>query len=303
MHRLAMVYQSYEQFSPRTKPSTLTENMRASRVVALMDSRAFLGLQQTHNPYRWHLPVDLRLCTGGNFLYGGSALGAAISAMEGTTGRNVIWTTAQYLSYARPGEVMDIDVIVPVEGNAITQARVVGHVGEREIITVNAALGDRNFEHSGQFVTAPEAGRPEEYENWRHRHISEGTIHDFMEERVVKARTDEELDGTPGDGQTVMWARLPQVIEGVDAATLGVLGDFVPRGVGQALGIRGGGNSLDNTLRVMNLVPTTWVLLDIRVQGVARGFGHGLVHMFAEDGTLMATASQSCIVRMWKGDD
>jgi len=166
-----------------------------------MDSRAFLGLQQTHNPYRWHLPVDRRLCTGGNFLYGGTALGAAISAMEGTTGRNVIWTTAQYLSYARPGEVMDIDVIVPVEGNAITQARVVGHVGEREIITVNAALGDRNFEHSGQFVTAPEAGRPEEYENWRHRHISEGTIHDFMEERVVKARSDEELDGTPGDGK------------------------------------------------------------------------------------------------------
>ena len=76
-----------------------------------MDIRAFLGLQQTHNPFRWFLPVDLRLCTGGNFLYGGSALGAAISALEGTTGRNVIWTTAQYLSYARPGEVMDIDAI------------------------------------------------------------------------------------------------------------------------------------------------------------------------------------------------
>ena len=123
-----------------------------------MDIRAFLGLQQTHNPFRWFLPVDLRLCTGGNFLYGGSALGAAISALEGTTGRNVIWTTAQYLSYARPGEVMDIDVYVPVAGNAITQARVIGHVGEREIITVNAALGDRDFEHEGQFVTAPEAG-------------------------------------------------------------------------------------------------------------------------------------------------
>jgi len=27
------------------------------------------------------------------------------------------------------------------------------------------------------------------------------------------------------------------------------------------------------------------------------------VHMFAEDGTLMATASQSCIVRFWKGTD
>jgi acyl-CoA thioesterase len=36
------------------------------------------------------------------------------------------------------------------------------------------------------------------------------------------------------------------------------------------------------------------------VHGVERGFGHGLVHMFAEDGTLLATASQSCIVRFWK---
>jgi acyl-CoA thioesterase len=42
------------------------------------------------------------------------------------------------------------------------------------------------------------------------------------------------------------------------------------------------------------------VLLDIRVHAVERGFGHGLVHMFAEDGTLLATASQSCIVRFWK---
>ena len=76
----------------------------------------------------------------------------------------------------------------------------------------------------------------------------------------------------------------------------------MPMGVGQALGVRGGGNSLDNTLRVAHLVPTEWVLLDIRVHAVERGFGHGLVHMFAEDGTLLATASQSCIVRYWKGE-
>ena len=50
----------------------------------------------------------------------------------------------------------------------------------------------------------------------------------------------------------------------------------------------------------MRLVPTEWVLLDIRVHVVERGFGHGLVHMFAEDGTLLATASQSCIVRFWE---
>ena len=43
-------------------------------------------------------------------------------------------------------------------------------------------------------------------------------------------------------------------------------------------------------------MPTEWVLLDIRIQAVA-GFGHGVVHQWAEDGTLMATASQSTIVR------
>jgi acyl-CoA thioesterase len=52
----------------------------------------------------------------------------------------------------------------------------------------------------------------------------------------------------------------------------------------------------------MHLVPTEWVLLDIRVQAVDRGFGHGLVHMYAEDGTLLATASQTCMVRFWGGD-
>ena len=76
-------------------------------------------------------------------------------------------------------------------------------------------------------------------------------------------------------GRRLMWARIPEVIEGIDATTLAILGDFVPMGVGMALGIQGGGNSLDNTLRVVRLVPTEWVLLDIRIHGVERGFGHG----------------------------
>ena len=46
--------------------------------------------------------------------------------------------------------------------------------------------------------------------------------------------------------------------------------------------------------------PTEWVLADIRVQAVADGFGHGVVHLRSEDGTLLATASQSTIVREWQ---
>ncbi len=265
-----------------------------------MDSRTFLGLEQSHNPYRWWLDVRGDLCTMGGFLFGGAALGAAIHALEQTSGRECVWATGQYLSYAKPGEVMDIDVVIAVEGRQITQARAVGHVGNREILTVNAALGERSGMPAGQFELMPDVPSPGECVDRPHRTPAEGTINEHLEQRVVKARHLEDLDGELSDGRTIVWARVPTGIEAVDAAALAVLGDFVPMGVGQALGILGGGNSLDNTLRVARLVPTEWVLLDIRVQVVQRGFGHGLVHMFAEDGTLLATASQSCIVRFWK---
>ncbi|MCU1366055.1 MAG: hypothetical protein JWN39_1694 [Ilumatobacteraceae bacterium] len=267
-----------------------------------MDSRAFLDLRPSHNPYRWSLPVIPSLTTGGGFLFGGCALAAAISALEQTSGRECVWATAQYLSYSKPDEVMDIDVTIAVDGHQITQARAVGHVGNREILTVNAALGHRDVAFSGQWEQMPDVPPPDKCATREWRFPASGTINERLEQRMVKGRRLDTLDGSHGDGRTRLWARIPEVLDGVDAAALAILGDFVPMAVGQALGIRGGGNSLDNTLRVAKLVPTEWVLLDIRVHAVERGFGHGLVQMFAQDGTLLATASQSCIVRLWKGE-
>ena len=40
------------------------------------------------------------------------------------------------------------------------------------------------------------------------------------------------------------------------------------------------------------------VLCDIRITGVHGGFGHGAMYLFAQEGELMATASQSLIVRV-----
>ena len=249
-----------------------------------MDSRAFLGLEQSHNPYRWSMPVTPGVSTIGNFLFGGCGLAVAISAMEGTSGRECVWATAQYLSYAQPGEVLDVDVTIAVEGHQMTQARAVCHVGNREILTVNAALGHRPLEHAGQFERMPDVPPPDECPV-RPMRLPEGDhINSRLDQRLAKGRDFDHLDGTQGDGQTVLWARIPDVIEGVDATALAILGDFVPMGVGQALGVRGGGNSLDNTLRVVHLVPTEWVLLDIRVHAVERGFGHGLVHMYPSVG-------------------
>jgi len=120
-----------------------------------------------------------------------------------------------------------------------------------------------------------------------------------FDQRLAKGRNPGELDGHPGDGSAALWVQLPEGLE-VSAAALAILGDFVPFGIGQALGIGAGGTSLDNTLRVHRLVPTRWVLVDVFVHAVADGFAHGRVHLWAEDRTLLAIASQSAIVRYWK---
>ena len=129
----------------------------------------------------------------------------------------------------------------------------------------------------------------------------EGRIGSRLDARLANGRMPSELPGPEGSGNAALWVRLPEVLE-MSAPALAIIGDYVPFGIGQALGRRAGGNSLDNTLRVARRTPTEWVLADVRVHAIADGFGHGLVHLWAEDGTLLGTASQSTIVRAWRDD-
>ena len=113
-----------------------------------MSAPQFFDLQATHNPHRWYLPLTPAVCVGSRdnlFMFGGVGMASAITALERTCERPVIWATAQYLSYARPPSIVDIDVWIPTEGKYNTQARVTGHVGDKEIFTVNAALGSRDW--------------------------------------------------------------------------------------------------------------------------------------------------------------
>jgi acyl-CoA thioesterase len=263
-----------------------------------MNARDFLGLKATHNPHRWYLPFERRLCTREGFLFGGCGLAAAVTALEATTGRPLVWATAQYLSYARPPSVLDLDVIVPVAGKQTTQARAVGHVSDQEILTVNAALGSRKLDIAGQWVEMPDVPPPAECPRAPTFEGSEGTIHAQVEIRVASGRYGARRDGTPSpDGRSALWIRLPQELER-SAAGLAIVADWVPSGIGQALGRWAGGNSLDNTIRILELVPTDWVLCDIQIDGIAKGFGHGFVHLWSEDRRLMAVGSQSLIVRL-----
>lgn len=265
-----------------------------------MDAQKWLGLRATHNPMRWVLPVTPGISTDKGFLFGGCALGAAIAALEGASERPVIWATAQYLSYAHPPAVLDVDVTVAVAGHTVTQARAVGHVGDTEILTVNAALGTRDLDVEGVWVEPPDVPAPDVCAvRVRPSTSANGSILDRLDIRLANAREWDQIEGNPmPGGRSALWARMPDLLDPSSGAALAILGDYVPFGIRQATGRMGGGNSLDNTLRVYRLVPTEWVLLDIQVHGIAHGFGHGVVHLWSEDRTLLATASQSTIVRI-----
>lgn len=268
--------------------------------------KLFFDLQATHNPHRWFMPVTPSICVGppGNaFMFGGVGMASAVAALERTTGRPLIWATAQYLGYARPPSIVDIDVWTPVEGKYNTQANVKVHVDDKEIISVSAALGARPSEISAQWAEAPAAPPPEDCEASEHWRATQEGLHSRLEVRMVKGRRGADRVGAPEpDGRTLLWARTREGLP-IDATILAVLADFIPQGVGSALGKNAGGNSLDNTLRIRRIVPTDWVLCDIQISGVHGGFAHGSMSLFAQDGELMATASQSLIVRVRESKD
>lgn len=262
-----------------------------------------LDIRPVGAPGRYALPITSGVCVGApeaQFLFGGAGLAAAIAAVETETGRPTVWAAAQYLSYARPPATLDLDVVVPVAGRHSSQARVTGHVGDTEILTVNAALGQRPAAVSMQWPEMPSAPPPQDCApmtyGWRR---AEDDVHAHVEQRIAAGRfgADRDQGGPSPDGRSLMWARSRDPDLAVDRVLLALMADFLPAGIGHAMGAQAGANSLDNTIRFAHVVPTEWVLLDIHIHAVHDGFVHGAMRLFAEDGTLMALGSQSMIVR------
>ncbi len=259
----------------------------------------FFALRGSHNPHRWNLPLSPAICVGPRdslFMYGGVGLAAAIEALERTCERPVVWATAQYLSFARPPSVLDLDVRIFYKGRHTTQARVAGHVGESEIITVNAALGERPGGVSHQWARMPETPGPDNCEPVQLWADHGDNLNRRLELRMPRGAL--RRDGVPSpDGRMALWARTVEPYE-MTSSLLAIFADYVPSAIGPALGeANAGASSLDNTLRIRKVVPTRWVFCDIVVEGMHAGFAHGDMRLFSEDGELMATASQSMVVR------
>src|ERR1039458_4435715 len=242
-----------------------------------------MGIERTGES-TWQLPVATHIVTPGNFLFGGCGLGAAIVALEAATERPTIWATAQYLSYAPLGSTMRIEVTVAVAGRQTAQARATAWVEDREILTVNAALGSGTLDLGGVWVTPPSVPEPDHCPPRRIPEILRSSIFEHIEARVASGRPMEQIDGTPGDRGSALVDRVPGHLE-PSAATLAIFGDFLSGGVSHPVGRRLMGRSLDNTLRTVQLEPTEWVLCDMRMHALVGGYAQGIAFLWSERGT------------------
>ena len=128
--------------------------------------------------------------------------------------------------------------------------------------------------------TPPEVPPPDECPPRRLPDFSSTSIFDRIDVRLAQGLSFEEItEGSSGSGNptSALWARVPGHLE-PSAATLAIIGDYVSGGVSQPLGRRAMSRSLDNTLRMVQLEPTEWVLCHIRIQAVVDGYGQGAGH-------------------------
>jgi acyl-CoA thioesterase II len=84
----------------------------------------------------------------------------------------------------------------------------------------------------------------------------------------------------------------------VPAAFLAVIADYLPEAIQMNIGRCADAVSLDNVIRIITRTATPWLLCDIQLEAISNGLFHGRMAIYAQDGTLLATASQSGVVRL-----
>ena len=256
---------------------------------AEMDARTFFGLGGSRPSARWRMEVVRGLTSGTGALFGGCGLGACIEVMEQVTGRPCIWATAQYLSFARPPSVVELDAVEVVRGHQISQARVIARVGDTEILTVLGALGRRPLPLEGQWAVRPDVPGPADCPPRPLMNRHEGTISSRLDARIASGRAPWELSGPQGSGHAALWIRMPELLD-MSAAALAIIGDFVPFGIGQRSGSSGG----SKTTPARTGRPRGARRCRVRRR---RRIRHGLVHLWAGR---HAIGCRSSIARAWR---
>jgi len=262
-----------------------------------MEAWDFLALEPIDDLLHWRMEVRADLATPEGFLFGGCGLGAAVAALEAAAQRPLICSSGQFLSYASRGSIVELEVTLAVVGRHLTQGRAVARVDGHDVMAVTAALGVAEPDASGIWVDRPAVPGPDECPPRSLPAMFSNSILERIEVRAARGRHFEEVDGIPGPADSAVWVRLPDN-RTASAASLAIIGDYIPHAASQPIGRRVMARSLDNTLRIVQLRPSEWILCDIQILAMTGGYGQGTATIWSQEGQLLATANQSFRARL-----
>lgn len=233
---------------------------------------------------RFHYKAPPIACVGPPgqaFFMGGAGMAAHIDALERHFDKPLLWATTQFLSHGLLDDEMHLTVEQLSGGRSIVQAQSDMRRGDTLLHRTIAALGAREPAAERAFVTMPDVATPLACgEKEPDAYGDKDNLIGQFERRT--AHEDAET------GREYMWLRPLFDVE-ISAAFLALVSDFF---LG-AHELTRRGTSLDNTFRLCALRQSTWLLTVTQLSGFTRGSVHGTQHIFAEDGTLLSTSSQT----------
>lgn len=215
------------------------------------------------------------------FYMGGAAMATHIAALEQHFEKPLYWASIHFLNHGLLGEEMQLSLEAVSGGRSVVQAMAEMKRGETVLHRTIAALGSRDGEPDRPFIRMPNVPPPQDCPSKQDDAMAlEGNLMTLLERRVALEDSDAGLEH--------MWIR-PLFDTKIDAAYLALISDFF---LGAHVRTRRG-TSLDNTFRLINLVETDWLMMVTQMSSFTRGAAHGHAHIFAQDGTLLATSGQT----------
>ena len=264
-----------------------------------MTTSEFLGLRAVGTDLELTMQDHL-LGGGSGSLFGGVGLAAGLIALETTTEQAPVYMTCQFASTVSPPAELQFTTELLARGRTASQGRVTGTSDGRTILALLGATGSRREDHRMLWRGLPEAPPPEACAPLE-RSDENDSLHNHVEVRMARGMFGFAAEDTPGrgtasgDASTLFWLRMPNVQH--DAASIALMADYLPSGVGNSLDTRIFCSSLDNTIRFVEpFEPDTsseWLLCESHVEFVAAGFAATRGFIWSRDGRLIASANQS----------
>lgn len=238
--------------------------------------------------------IERRNCRPDGALYGGCAIAAAVTAMEVATDSPILWATTQFVASPREGTEITLATTIHAAGKRIKQVHVnaLDPSGAVMFSTMGSTAIPRENGIEGQFQHMPKVAGPDDAEPFAFAPPGMDLKIDFFASLVEHRKVDLQPDEERAKGAMAMWARLSTKKPPTPAA-VAFMADMAPTSIASGLGKRGGGISLDNSMRFGPDADSEWVLLEVHGNLAIGGYGHCTIHVWSQDGVLVGIGGQS----------